>query len=482
MKTQNSTAYPEIFLAVGDRETRAVASETSDILNPYDESVIGIVPHATTADLDEALEVTGTAFRAWRSVSAFDRSAVIRRAAQLMRDRSSRMAVTMVLENGKTYNEALGEILVSADALDWLADECRRSYGRVIPSRYEDGRVLVVQEPVGPVAAFSPWNAPALTLIRKVGPAIAAGCSIIAKASEETPGTAVEIFGAFRDAGLPAGVFQLVFGDPATISKHLLASKVIRKVTFTGSVRVGVELTKLAASTMKRVTMELGGHGPVIVAADADVDRAVNEMVAFKYRQTGQICAAPSRFFVHDSVYDEFAAKFARRAESVVVGDGLAETTTMGPLANERRLDAMTSFVADAEKRGGTVLTGGARIGTNGYLFAPTVITEAQDDFDVMTTEVFGPIAPLARFTDLEDAIERANSSDLGLTAFVFTENERTARMLSNRVEAGLVAVNTGGTSLPETPFGGIKQSGYGHEGGSEGLEAYMTKKLINQL
>jgi succinate-semialdehyde dehydrogenase/glutarate-semialdehyde dehydrogenase len=483
MTTQLETAYyPEIVLAVAGREVGPADRATSEILDPATEEVIGLVPHATAADLDDALTATEPAFRTWKRVSAFDRAALVHRAAGILRDRAERIAVAMVRENGKTKRDAVAEVLVSADLLDWLAEEARRSYGRVIPSRVEDGRVLVVQEPVGPVAAFTPWNAPALTLMRKVGPAIAAGCSVIAKASEETPATAVEIYLAFRDAGLPDGVFQLVFGEPDAISRHLLASAVIRKVSFTGSVRVGVHLTKLAADTMKRVTMELGGHGPVIVAEDADVDLAVRETASFKFRQTGQICAAPSRFFIHESLYAEFAAKFTAHARSVVVGNGLDEATTMGPLSNDRRLAAMEEFVADAVARGGTLLTGGQRIGTRGYFFEPTVIGDVTDDFDVMRSEIFGPIAPLARFTDLDDAIARANSSALGLTAFTFTENERTARRLSNEVEAGLVTVNTGGTSLPETPFGGVKLSGYGHEGGIEGLEAYMTRKLINQL
>lgn len=481
-KNVGPMTYPEIFLAVGGREIPPTEREVSDVINPADGSVVGFVPQATDADLDAALVAAGPAFEEWKQVSAFDRAILVRRAATILRERSERIATTMVLENGKTFREALGEVVVSADLLDWLADECRRSYGRVIPSRFSHGRVLVVQEPVGPVAAFSPWNAPALTLMRKIGPAIAAGCSIIAKASEETPGTAFEIYLAFRDAGLPDGVLQLVFGNSTQISKHLLASKVIRKLTFTGSVRVGVHLTQLAAETMKRVTMELGGHGPVIVCEDADIDLAVQEMAAFKFRQTGQICAAPSRFFIHESRYDEFVEKFVDKAKQVVVGNGLDDETTMGPLANERRLEAMLDFVADAKSRGGKVVLGGNRIGDKGFFFEPTVITDVDDDFEVMRSEIFGPIAPIARFSDLDDAIRRANSSDLGLTAFTFTENERTARILSDRIEAGLVTVNTGGTSLPETPFGGVKQSGYGYEGGAEGLEAYMTKKLINQL
>lgn len=476
-----SSSYPVIRLVVAGREIGVEDRESSAVIDPATEEVIGAVPHATPADISEALEAADGAFRSWKRISAHERGIIVRRAADLLRDRADRVAEAMVLENGKTRRDALGEVNVSADLLDWLAEEARRSYGRVIPSRFEYGRVLVVQEPVGPVAAFTPWNAPALTLMRKVGPAIAAGCSVIARASNETPATAFEIYQAFRDAGLPEGVFQLLFGAADPISRQLLESTVIRKVSFTGSVAVGRYLAELSAATVKRTTMELGGHAPVIVCEDADVDRAVRETAAFKFRQTGQICAAPSRFLIHSSRYDEFAEKFVSFAQSVVVGNGLDDATTMGPLANVRRLEAMQAFVTDARERGGRILTGGERIGDRGYFFAPTVIGDATDEFDVMSQEIFGPIAPLSRFEDIDEAIARANSSELGLTAFTFTENERTARILSAEIEAGLVTVNTGGTSQPETPFGGVKQSGYGSEGGIEGLEAYTTRKLINQ-
>lgn len=474
------SAYPDVSLQIAGRQIYADDRETLPILNPADETTLGHLPVATPADLDLAIGATAQAFRLWRATSAYDRALVLRRAAGLLRERVDHIATVMTLENGKTWPEARGEVLGSADALEWLADEARRSYGRVVPSRFPDGRCLIVQEPVGPVVAFTPWNAPALTVIRKVGTALAAGCSIVLKAAEETPGTAFEIHRAFTDAGLPADVFQLVFGDPAAISARLLASPVFRKVTFTGSVQVGKTLARLAADTLKRLTLELGGHAPVIVCADADVDRAVTQMADFKFRHSGQVCAAPSRFYVHTDVYDHFVDQFTARASEVVVGDGFAAGVTMGPLSNRRRLDAMAEFVADARRGGARITTGGERTGEIGYFFPPTVIADATADLAAMKTEVFGPIAPIARFTDLDDVVAQANASELGLTAFVFSESERTARHLSNVIEAGLVAVNTGGTSLPETPFGGIKQSGYGQEGGVEGLEAYTTRKLIN--
>ena len=472
--------YAQISLQIAGESITPSDRSTVDIINPTDESIIGRVPLATSADLDAAIAAAGPAFDSWRDVSAFDRAQVIRRAAQLMRERVTTIATAMTLENGKTLAESRGEVLVSADTLDWLADEARRSYGRIVPSRFPDGRCMVILEPVGPVAAFTPWNAPALTVIRKVGSALAAGCSVVIKPSEETPATAQLIHSAFQDAGLPPAVFQLVFGDPNEVSAHLLASPVFRKATFTGSVAVGRLLAQRCAPTLKRVTLELGGHAPVIVCADADVDLAVREMGTFKVRHSGQVCAAPSRFFVHSTIYDEFVDKLTMTLGAVRVGNGMDPRSEMGSLTNRRRLDAMIGFVADAQQRGGKVTVGGQRIGGSGYFFEPTVIADATDDMRVMAGEVFGPIAPVARFDEIDEALERANSSDLGLTAFTFTSSEPIARYLSNRLEAGLVTVNTGGTSLPELPFGGVKQSGYGYEGGSEGLDAYQVRKLVN--
>lgn len=478
--TTAMTTYPEIHLAIAGKHVVAKDRATIPVINPATEEVIGHQPAATSDDARQAAAASAAAFSKWREVPAYERAEIIRRAADLLRDRSPRIAEVMTLENGKTLTESTGEVLVSADTLDWVADEARRSYGRVVPSRFADGRCLVVQEPVGPVAAFTPWNAPALTVARKVGSALAAGCSIVLKPAPETPGTAWEIVRAFADAGLPSDVLQFLTGEPDAVSAPLLASRDIRKVTFTGSVAVGRLLARQAADTLKRVTLELGGHAPVIVCDDADVERAVDQMAEFKFRHSGQVCAAPSRFYVHDRLYDDFVTGFTEKARQLVVGNGLEPDTTMGPLTHDRRVLAMEDFVEDARRRGAEVTTGGARIGTVGHFYAPTVIADATEDMEAMRSEVFGPLAPIARFTDLDEVVARANASDLGLTAFVYTESERRARHLSNAVEAGLVAVNTGGTSLPELPFGGIKHSGYGQEGGIEGLEAYTTRKLVN--
>jgi succinate-semialdehyde dehydrogenase/glutarate-semialdehyde dehydrogenase len=387
----------------------------------------------------------------------------------------------MVAEQGKIYAEARAETLTSADIVDWYAEEGRRAYGRIVPGRVKGTRQLVVQEPVGIVAAFTPWNFPVLTPIRKVAGALAAGCSIILKASEETPGSAVELVRCFVDAGLPAGVLNLVFGVPAEVSEHLLAKSAIRKVSFTGSVPVGKHLTALAAKTMKRTTMELGGHSPVVVFADADPEKAADTIAAFKYRNAGQVCISPTRFYVQEPVYKKFLARFTDYAKGIKLGDGLDKATTMGPLANSRRLDAMDSFVTDAKQRGGNVVTGGKRHGNQGYFYEPTVITDLPDDCKIMTEEPFGPVAPIVAFKTFDEVVARANSLEFGLAAYAFTTSSATAAAIGEAIESGMVGVNSVAVSTPETPFGGVKESGHGSEGGLEGLGAYLNTKFISQ-
>jgi succinate-semialdehyde dehydrogenase/glutarate-semialdehyde dehydrogenase len=340
---------------------------------------------------------------------------------------------------------------------------------------------MTVQEPVGPCAAFTPWNFPGVTPARKIGGALGAGCSLIIKASEETPGTCVELVRAFHDAGLPKGVLNLVFGVPARISEHIIASDVIRKISFTGSVPVGKHLVKLAAEGMKRTTMELGGHSPVIVFGDADPEKSAEIAAAGKYRNAGQVCISPTRFYVQEDNYDRFARRFVDYAKNIKLGDGLADGTTMGPLANPRRLDAMEGFVADAKKRGAQIRAGGGRHGNQGFFFAPTVVTNIPDDSRLMTEEPFGPVAPITPFKTFDEVVERANSLPFGLAAYAFTTSTKTANLISDALEAGMVGVNSLAISTPETPFGGMKESGYGHEGGIEGLEAYTQKKLVIQ-
>ena len=451
-----------------------------DVINPATEKPLAHLPHASAADIDRALDAAKKGFAIWRAVSAYDRAKIMRKAADLMRERYDAISKTLVQEEGKAYAEARAEVITSADIIEWYAEEGRRAYGRIVPGRGKL-RQIVIQEPVGIVAAFTPWNFPALTPARKIGGALAAGCSLILKASEETPGTCVEMVRCFADAGLPAGVLNLVFGVPAKISEHLIAKDEVRKISFTGSIPVGKHLAVLAAKGMKRATMELGGHSPVVVFADADPEKSADTIAGFKYRNSGQVCISPTRFYVQEQVYDRFLARFTEYAKGLKLGDGLEKGVTMGPLANARRIDAMESFVRDAKDRGGKIVTGGDRHGNQGYFFEPTVITEVPDDSKVMTQEPFGPLAPVVRFKTLDEVVERANSLPYGLAAYAFTGSAHTANLIGDALQSGMVGVNSIAVSTPETPFGGIKESGYGSEGGLEGLQAYLNTKFISQ-
>jgi len=452
-----------------------------EVINPATEKPLAHLPHATKSDLDGALESAKKGFTVWKNTSAYARSQILRKAADLMRERHDAIAKIMVMEQGKPYVEARAEVMTSAEIIDWYAEEGRRSYGRIVPGRAKGTRQLVIQEPVGVVAAFTPWNFPVLTPARKIGGALASGCSLILKASEETPGACVEMVKCFVDAGLPAGVLNLVFGVPAEVSEHLLAKDEVKKISFTGSIPVGKHLAQLAAKGMKRTTMELGGHSPVVVFADADPEKAADTIAAFKYRNAGQVCISPTRFYVQEDVYKKFLARFTDYAKGLKLGDGLEKGITMGPLANSRRLDAMDAIVADAKARGGKVQTGGARRANQGYFYEPTVITDVPDDSKIMTQEPFGPVAPIVTFKTFDEVVQRANSLEFGLAAYAFTSSNATAAAIGDAIESGMVGVNSIAVSTPETPFGGVKESGHGSEGGIEGLGAYLNTKFISQ-
>ena len=451
-----------------------------DVINPATEKSLARLPHATTADLERALEAAKKGFAVWRATSAHERAKILRKAADLMRERYDAISKILVQEQGKAYAEARAEVIGSADILEWYAEEGRGAYGRVVPGRGKV-RQLVVQEPVGIVAAFTPWNFPTLTPARKIGGALAAGCSLILKASEETPGACIEMVRCLADAGLPAGVLNLLFGVPAEISEYLIAKDDVRKISFTGSIPVGKHLAMLAAKKMKRATMELGGHAPVVVFADADPEKSADVIAAFKYRNAGQVCISPTRFYVQESVYGRFLSRFTEYAKSVKVGDGLEKGVVMGPLVNARRIDVMESFVADAKNRGGKIVAGGQRRGNQGYFYEPTVITDVPDDSKIMTEEPFGPLAPIVTFKTMDEVVERANSLPFGLAAYAFTGSAQTANLIGDALQSGMVGVNSINVSTPETPFGGVKESGYGSEGGIEGLQAYLSTKFISQ-
>jgi len=472
--------YTQLALYI-DGQWLGEGRKGEDVINPATGKTLAHLPHASKADLDAALAAAKKGLAAWRATSAYDRSKIMRKAADLLRERFDHIAKVQTQEQGKVYVESRGEVLTSADIIDWYAEEGRRAYGRVVPGRQAGVRQIVLQEPVGIVAAFTPWNFPTLTPVRKIAGALAAGCSMIIKASEETPGGCVELVKCFADAGVPAGVLNLVFGVPATVSEHLLASNDVKKISFTGSIPVGKHLAGLAAKGMKRATMELGGHSPVVVFDDADAEKAAETIAASKYRNAGQVCISPTRFYVQEPSYKKFVARFTEYARSIKLGDGLERGITMGPLANSRRLDAMESFVNDAKDRGGKIAAGGSRHGNQGYFFEPTVITDVPDDSKIMTEEPFGPLAPIVSFKTFDEVVERANSLPFGLAAYAFTTSAKTAAAIGDAMQSGMVGVNSVAISTPETPFGGVKESGYGSEGGLEGLQAYMNTKFISQ-
>ncbi len=457
-------------------------SAGEDVINPATTKVLGRLPHATTADLDRALEAAARGFKAWRKVSPYERSKVLRKAAELLRERRDAIATEMTMDQGKVLAEAKIEIGLAPDHIEWYAEEGRRTYGRVIPGRAEGVIQIAAREPVGPVAAFTPWNFPMNQAVRKVAAALAAGCSIILKGPEETPSACVALVRAFHDAGVPPGVLNLVFGVPAQISEYLIPSPVIRKISFTGSVPVGKHLAAMAGQYMKRATMELGGHSPVVVFDDVDPAKVASIIGPFKYRNAGQVCISPTRFFVHEAVHDKFVAGFAEYARGLKIGEGLDPATKMGPMANPRRIDAMEAFVADATQKGAKVATGGKRIGNQGYFFEPTVLTDVPDGARAMNEEPFGPLALVQRFSSFDDVVGRANRLPFGLAAYAFTRSAKTAAAIGEALETGMITINHLGLALPEVPFGGVKDSGYGHEGGTEGLDAYLATKFITQV
>lgn len=470
------TNYPDPQLYIGGEWQDASGQP---VINPADESAIGTVPHASTASLDAALAAAASGFETWRRTSPAKRAEIIIEAARLIRGRVEEMALAITLEQGKPLAQAKQEILRGCEIIEWDANEGRRVYGRVIPS--EPGmRHSVLLQPIGVVAAFSPWNFPMSSPVRKVAGALSAGCSIILKASEETPAGAFQMVRAFHDAGLPPGVLNLVFGVPSEISEHLIAQPEVRLVTFTGSIPVGKRLAGLAAEHMKPAIMELGGHAPVIVCDDVDPAAAGAASAIAKSRNAGQVCVSPTRFFVEEAAFKPFAAAFAERAAAVRVGDGRDPSSEMGPLANHRRLEAMEAFVADAKAKGAKVLAGGSRIGNRGYFFPLTVLADVPDDARALREEPFGPLALINPVRNLDEAIEKANALPYGLAAYAFTHSARNAERLAEGVEVGNLSINHFVASSAETPFGGVKESGYGREGGTEGLACYSVVKNVS--
>jgi succinate-semialdehyde dehydrogenase/glutarate-semialdehyde dehydrogenase len=471
------STYPDLFLFING-EWRKTASDLP-VVNPATEEEIGRLPHAEKSDLDDAIEAATKGFEIWRKVAPYDRASILCKAAALMRERQEEIATSITAEHGKPLTQARLEVIRGCEFLEWDAGEATRTYGRVIPSA-QGVKYTVHHQPIGIVAAFSPWNFPMSQPCRKVAGAIASGCSIILKAAEETPAGALHIARAFHDAGLPPGVLNLVFGTPSEISDHLIRQDEVRLVAFTGSTVVGQHLTTLAAQNMTSVLMELGGHAPVIVCEDTDVEAAAISGAARKMRNAGQVCTSPTRFFVHESIFEEYLNIFVRRAAATVVGNGVDPNVEMGPLANERRIGALTDLVEDARAQGAEVKTGGSKMGIKGYFFEPTVLANVPDTARVMQEEPFGPLAIINPVSSLDEAIEKANSVPYGLASYGFTNRADYVDRMVEGIEAGNVSINTLEASLPETPFGGVKSSGYGREGGTEGLHHYLITKNVS--
>ncbi len=473
--------YSDVQLHIDGAWGPAQGGRTLPVVNPATGEQIGTLAHAEAPDLDRALEAAQAGFEVWRNTSPYERSKIMRKVAELIRTRAADIAQLMTMEQGKPVAEARGETMLAAEIIEWFAEEGRRAYGRVIPARQPGVYQMVLKEPVGVVAAFSPWNFPINQAVRKISGALAAGCSIIVKGPEETPASCAELVRAFADSGVPNGVVQLVYGVPADISNYLIPHPIVRKISFTGSTAVGKHLAAMAGQHMKRVTMELGGHAPALIFDDADLAVATKVLAANKFRNAGQVCVAPTRFLVQEGVYDEFVGRFVQAAEAIKVGDGLERGTTMGPLANDRRVQAMEGFIADAVQRGAEIRTGGKRIGNKGNFFEPTVLVNVPKDARVMNEEPFGPLAIMSPFTETEEAIAEANRLPYGLAAYAYTHSTATAARVAHDVESGMMSINHHGLAVPETPFGGVKDSGYGSEGGSEGLEAYLATKFVTQ-
>ncbi len=481
MPTQLASAYPELSLLIGGEWLSSEKRDSSPVTNPATEEVVGRVPHASKADLDRALAAADEGFKAWRAIFPNERGRILKRAADLLRERSEAIARIATMESGKVLGETRIEVGMAANIFEWYGEEGRRAYGRVLPQRAPGTRLSIVKEPVGPVAAFAPWNFPLGNPARKIGAALGAGCSVILKPAEETPASALAVARCLLDAGVHPKALAIVYGIPGEISSYLLASPIIRKVSFTGSIPVGKALMKLAAERMQRTTMELGGHAPVLVFDDVDVDKVLDLSVAAKFRNAGQVCVSPTRFYVHEKLYSKFVEGFAARAKAVPVGDGLDEKNKMGPLIHARRMAAIDAMVSDARSSGAKIQAGGSRLLSPGYFYAPTVISDVPEKARIMSEEPFGPIAVINPFSTFDAVICEANKLPFGLAAFAFTASARNVKLLGEQLEAGMVGLNTYAISVPESPFGGVKESGHGSEEGIEGLEACLLTKFISE-
>ncbi len=474
--------YDKFGQYINGKWIKSSSGETYEVINPANEEIIGNASKANKKDIELALESSQKGFEIWKNTSPWDRSKIIRNISDLIRKKKDTLAKWLTLEVGKPLSESVGEVLGSADIFEWSSEESKRIYGETLQGRLPNTRIHVYYQPVGVVAALVPWNFPITLASRKISTALSAGCSVIVKPDVITPGAVMELVNICHEAGVPPGVVNLLSGDPPFISDQLLSSDIIKKVSITGSTRVGKIILKKAAEKVQRVTMELSGHSPFIVFEDVDLEKVANIAIFAKFRNNGQVCISPSRFYIHENKKDEFTKLMIKKTKSLKIGNGMDKDTILGPLTTKKRLDEIEELVETTKKEGAKVLCGGKKpAGFNkGYFYEPTIFDNIKDDFTIMKTEPFGPLIPILSFKNFDEVIERANNNDLGLASYIYTNNLENAHKASELMETGTVAVNTGVVALPEAPFGGIKQTGYGREGGSMAIKDYLNIKYTH--
>ena len=474
--------YEKFGQFINGKWQKSENNETYDVINPATEEIIGKASKAGRGDVDKALKSAEAGLKVWRNTPPWQRSYIIRKIADKIREKQEVLAKWLTLEVGKPLVEGTGEAGGAADIFEWNAEETKRIYGQTVESRFPDTRVHVYYQPVGVVAALVPWNFPLILASRKISTALAAGCSVICKPDVITPGTVMELVDICKECGVPEGVVNLLSGDPASISEQLIESDIVKKVSITGSTRVGKLILKKAADKVQRVTMELSGHSPFIVFEDSNIDKVADMAITAKFRNNGQVCISPNRFYIQESKKDEFVSKFIERAKKLKIGNGMDSDVQLGPLTTSKRLSEIEELVETTKKEGAKILLGGKRpSGFNkGYFYEPTVFDDVKDNFTIMKQEPFGPLVPVLSFKNFDEVIERANDNDLGLCSYIYTNSMEQAHRASELMETGCVAVNTAAVAVAEAPFGGIKQTGYGREGGSMAIKDYLNIKYTH--
>ena len=478
----NMTLTPTKSIFIDGEWQEVDTDKLETIYNPATMEPIAKVAYGGQVETDAAIKAATEAFKTWGQRTGRERSHVLYKAAELLEKDAERIGEILTSEQGKPLKEAVGEVKGAADFLLWYAEEASRAYGEWLPSSHHNKRMVVIPQPVGVVGAITPWNFPASMITRKVGPALAAGCTVVLKPAPETPLSAIEVIKVFEQAGIPKGVINLVTGNAEEIGKAMLTNKNVRMITFTGSTTVGKYLIKESANHVKKIALELGGHAPFIAFEDTDIDKATSMVLASKFRNNGQTCICTNRLYVHENIVDEFTEQLAEKINQLQIGNGLEDGVDLGPLINEQALEKVQTHVEDAVSKGAKVITGGKKLDgdLSGNFFEPTVLSGASDDMTIMKEETFGPVMPIQTFTDEEEVIQKANDTNYGLAAFVFTENTSRSLRVAEQLEYGIIGVNDVFPATPEAPFGGIKQSGIGKEGGYYGMEQFLEEKFIS--